>query len=88
MPTIKTVDMSWNWQDGVVRFFSTSEKLNLEFMELFEATFGLVLTPDCAHTSARLNAAALTEDEIISVNGLEPMAFVDADTIVDAMKEV
>ena len=88
LPTIKTVDMSWNWQDGVVRFFSTSEKLNLEFMELFEATFGLVLTPDCAHTSARLNAAALTEDEIIAVNGLEPMAFVDADTIVDAMKEV
>ena len=88
LPTIKTVDMAWNWQDGVVRFFSTSEKLNLEFMELFEATFDQVLTPDCAHTSARLNAAALSEDEILTVDGLEPMAFVDADTIVAAMKEV
>ncbi len=57
-------------------------------MELFETTFSVALTPDCAHTSARLSASALTEDEIATMDGLEPVAFVDADTIVAAMKEV
>jgi hypothetical protein len=88
LPSIRTIDFVWSWQDGVVRFFSTSEKLNLEFMELFETTFNVPLTPDCAHTSARLSATALTEDEVVAVDALEPMAFVDADTIVAAMKEV
>ena len=88
IPTIRTIDVAWSWQDGVVRFFTTSEKLNLEFVELFEATFNVPLTPDCTHTSARLSAAALTEDEVGAVDALEPMAFVDADTIVAAMKEV
>lgn len=87
LPSIKSIDLAWDWQKGVLRFFAGNEKVNVEFMELFEATFGLQLTPDGPYTMSLLEAAGLTEAEVAAFESVEPTAFVDLDTAVAAMKE-
>lgn len=87
MPSIKTVDMVWNWQQGVLRFFAGNEKVNVEFMELFEQSFGLNLTPDGPYTAGLLSASGLSEAERAALETIEPSTFVDLDTAVAAMKE-
>ncbi len=87
LPAIKSIDVAWNWQKGVLRFFAGNEKVNVEFMELFEQSFGLQLTPDGPYTGALLEATGLTDDELRAIDGLEPVQFVDLDTAVAAMKE-
>lgn len=76
LPAVKTVDMVWHLDGGVVRFWSGSEKLNLEFMELFEQTFDVVPVPDNAYTAAQAGLG-LTDDEIARLVDLEPTPFVD-----------
>lgn len=87
LPSIKTVDLAWDWQKGIVRFFAGNEKVNIEFMELFEQTFGLQLTPDGPFTMSMLDAVGLTEAEQTLFESVEPTGFVDLDTAVAAMKE-
>ncbi len=90
LPTIKTIDLTWHWKPdagpGVVRFFSTIEKLNLEMMELFEATFGLMLTPVGIYTLQR-DAAGGDEEKAERLLELDVEPFADPDTMFDAMKE-
>ena len=86
MPTIKAIDMVWNWQTGVVRFFASNEKTNLEFMELFELTFERVLTPDAAYTAA-LYGMKLTDPQKEALEHVEPEPFVDVDTAMRALKQ-
>ncbi len=88
LPSIKAIDMVWSWSEGTVRFFSTNEKVNLEFMELFEATFELQLTPEAPLTAGLHGWMGLTEDEQAGLERLEPCSFVDADTALAAMREV
>ncbi|MCA9543880.1 MAG: recombination-associated protein RdgC [Myxococcales bacterium] len=87
MPSIKSIDMVWNWTDGTVRFFASSEKANLEFMELFEDTFGVSLVPDVPYTVA-LNGrgVTLTEAQKAALENVEPTPFVDADTALAALQ--
>ncbi len=87
MPSIKTIDVAWNWQQGVLRFFAGNEKVNVEFMELFEQTFGLALLPDGPYSAGLLEATGLTDAEREAIVDLEPATFVDLDTAVAAMKE-
>lgn len=87
LPAIKSIDMAWDWQKGVVRFFAGNEKVNLEFMELFEQTFGLQLTPDGPYTASLLDAVGLTDGERAAFDRVEPSQFVDLDTAVAAMRE-
>lgn len=91
LATIKTIDMAWNWMPegggpGVIRFFSSNEKVNQEFAELFEATFDRVLVPDCIYTATR-DAMAMPELAEALLN-IESDAFVDPDVAVAAMTEV
>lgn len=88
LPSIKTVEMVWNWQDGTVRFFSSSQKLNLDFMDLFEDTFSLRLAPEGVYTSANHSMAGLLEAEQERIDVVEPCAFVDVTTATDAMREI
>ncbi len=46
IPSMKVIDMCWNIVDRKVRFWSTSKKVCEEFIEFFEDTFDLTLTPD------------------------------------------
>lgn len=87
LPSIKAIDLVWNLQDGVVRFYSTNEKLNVEFAELFEQTFELPLTSDAAYVAGLLEAVGLTDAERAALDGVEPTPFVDLETAVAAMKE-
>ena len=88
LPSIKTVEMVWNWQDGTVRFFSSSQKLNLDFMDLFEDTFSLRLAPEGVYTSANHTLTGLLEAERERIDVIEPCAFVDVATATDAMREI
>lgn len=88
MTQIKTVDIVWNWHQGLVRFYSTNEKVNLEMMELFELTFGIQLIPDSVVTMAHFGGLDLSEAEKRSILELEPMSFVDQEILVAAMTEV
>ncbi len=88
LPSIKTFDFVWSLDVGVVRFFSGNEKLNLEFMELFELTFERSLVPDAAYTAATRAVPALPEALLPRLDVIEPGPLVDPDTMVRAMKEV
>jgi DNA recombination-dependent growth factor C len=45
LPCPDLYDVCWNTSTGIVLFFSTSKKANMEFMDFFYASFDLQLTP-------------------------------------------
>ena len=53
LPAMKVIDVVWNISEGMVRFWSTSSAVCDEFVELFEATFGLSLNGDSPFLMAR-----------------------------------
>lgn len=52
MPSIKSIDLVWNTNTGVARFFSQSARIHLLVQELFEKTFRLKLVPESPGTLA------------------------------------
>ncbi len=88
LPTIKTVDMVWSLQDGIVRFFSSSQKMNLDFMDLFEDTFTMTLMPLGALAALDLDETGLAATDRERVEHLDPCIFVDSDAAARAMTEV
>lgn len=53
MPTMKVIDLSWNVDQGVVRFWSQSASAVGVMVDLFEDTFPLQLVPQGVYTTAR-----------------------------------
>lgn len=51
-PRSTMVDLSWSIGEGIVRFFSHSQKTGASMMELFKKTFGLGLVPESPYTLA------------------------------------
>jgi hypothetical protein len=51
-PTTRQVDVSWAMNEGIVRFFSHSDKTAAVMSELFFKTFGLKLIPESPYTLA------------------------------------
>jgi DNA recombination-dependent growth factor C len=51
-PATRAIDLSWAIGEGVVRFFSHSQKPGAAMMELFKKTFGLTLIPESPYTTA------------------------------------
>lgn len=86
IPTVKAIDMVWNITDGIVRFFSGNEKVNLEFQELFESTFDRILIPDSPYT-AGLHGVALEEAQRQALDDVDPALFVDSAVMAAAMAE-
>lgn len=88
MPSVKSIDMVWSLQLGIVRFFAGSEKANLEFMELFEDTFGLQLIPDAPYTAGLFGKGVqLSEAEKAALDTAEPTPFIDPETAARLMME-
>ncbi|MFN3200530.1 MAG: recombination-associated protein RdgC [Bradymonadia bacterium] len=79
-PSYKTVDMVWNLEQGIMRFWSTNEKLNLEFCELFEETFDVEPILDTAYTAALHADLDLPEELIAQLPDLEPSLFAELPT--------
>ena len=73
LPTMKTIDMSWNVNTGVVRFWNQSAKACEEFMGIFEDTFRLRLVPDSPYLSAL--QYGLDDDVTERLANLEPTHF-------------
>lgn len=70
-PQTRVVDFCWSLEEGLVRFFSQSEKAGAKMTELFTKTFGLKLIPESPYTlAARLG---LDKDAERAWNALEPM---------------
>ena len=86
LPSIRSTEMVWNWESGIVRFFSTSKSLNEEFMELFEDSFGLMLIPEYAYTLAQDPSLNLSKKQLKTLDMIEPTPFVDSETLFETMK--
>lgn len=52
VPVTKTVDFTWNMNTGELRFFGRSKVILEHFLELFEKTFAVKLTPSAPYTIA------------------------------------
>jgi recombination associated protein RdgC len=69
-PVVRTVDLSWSLDEGIVRFFSHSQRPTATMVDLFSKTFGLKLVPEAPYTlAARLG---LSESEQHAWDVLEP----------------
>jgi len=73
VPTMKVVDLSWNLDAGVVRFWSQSAALCETLGEIFEATFGVSLVPESPFTAA--DRLGLGEAHVHAISLLKPSVF-------------
>jgi DNA recombination-dependent growth factor C len=69
-PSTRAVDLSWSLNEGVVRFFSQSDKRAAFMIDLFEKTFKLKLVAESPYTlAARLG---LTKAQELAWQEAEP----------------
>ena len=73
VPVMKTVDLSWNLETGVVRFWTQSPALVETLGEIFDATFGLDLVPESPFTAASRIGLAEVHERTFAV--LQPSVF-------------
>ena len=76
VPVTKTVDLVWNVNTGVARFFSQSQKIHLLVQELFEKTFKLKLVPESPGTAAERRGLDARAEKIWE--DLEPTTLAEA----------
>ncbi|MCS6898959.1 MAG: recombination-associated protein RdgC [Myxococcales bacterium] len=74
IPTIRLIDLCWNLQEGIVRYWNQSPKGQDLLLELWEKTFPYIeLIPANAHTTAtRLD---LPEARLRALTDLKPTSF-------------
>lgn len=72
LPNIKTYDVVWNMDRGVVWLWSTNKKVNEQFVELFQETFGVM--PHEKNPYSQLEALGLDEGQLDRLLDLEPAA--------------
>ncbi len=73
LPSMKTIDMSWNVHTGVVRFWNQSGKTLEMFQDLFEDTFKMSLVPDNPYISALRHD--LDDDQGLALAEASPAIF-------------
>lgn len=76
-PQTRTVDLVWSLNEGVVRFFSHSEKSGGNMQELFKKTFGLSLMPESPYSLAE--RIGLDKAQKTAWNDLEMFALGDVE---------
>jgi recombination associated protein RdgC len=80
-PIVRTVDLSWSIDEGIVRFFTHSQRTTLTMMDLFTKTFGLKLLPEAPYTlAARLGLNKAQEE---AWDALEPTVIMGAGSLPD-----
>ncbi len=72
LPNIKVYDMVWNMERGVVWLWSTNKKVNEQFLDFFEETFGLA--PHEKNPYTQLELLGLSEEAVARVIEIEPAA--------------
>jgi recombination associated protein RdgC len=73
IPTSKAIDLCWHLDSGVVLFFGHSKRMILDFMALFEKTFGMQLLEDSPHAAAA--RAELPRELERAFKQIEPLSF-------------
>ena len=73
IPTSKAIDLCWHLDTGVVLFFGHSKRMILDFMALFEKTFGMQLLEDSPHAAA--TRAELPRELERALKQIEPLSF-------------
>jgi recombination associated protein RdgC len=78
IPAMRTVDLSWSLEEGIVRFFSHSPRAVMNMTELFKKTFHLELLAESPYTlAARLG---LDESEEKCWEDLSPTLFLSRES--------
>ena len=86
LPSMKSYELLWNTETGVVRFFTTNKGLNEELMDLFEDSFGLTLVPEYAYTIAQDSELGLDKAQLEALDSVEPTPFIDDETLFESMQ--
>jgi hypothetical protein len=73
LPTMKVIDLSWNLETGVVRYWNRSTKMIDLMQDFFEKSFSLKLMPHSAYTIAL--RAQLPEKDMKRFETLDPAVF-------------
>lgn len=73
IPVMKVIDLSWNLETGVVRFWNQSPRVHEGLEELFHDTFELSLVPESPYTAAA--AIGLTTAQAAAFESIRPTAF-------------
>ena len=63
-PQTRAVDLSWSLEDGMVRFFSQSERTVAGMRELFQKTFGLELVREAPYTLASRQGLSKADEQV------------------------
>jgi hypothetical protein len=84
VPVTKSVDLVWNVNTGVARFFSQSQKIHLLVQELFEKTFKLKLVPESPGTAAERRGLDARAEKIWEA--LEPTSLGESVTMGETPK--
>lgn len=73
IPAMKVIDLSWNLDTGVVRFWNQSARVHEALSELFAETFQLELVPESPYTAAA--EIGLSAAHARAFEDLRPTAF-------------
>ncbi len=73
MPVMKVIDLSWNLDTGVVRFWNQSPRVHEGLCELFEDTFRVELVPASPYIAAR--EFGLSEAHARAFEAIKPTLF-------------
>jgi len=73
IPVMKVVDLSWNLETGVVRFWNHAPRGHEALAELFADTFALELVPQSPYTAAA--ELGLSAQQARAFEDLKPTAF-------------
>jgi recombination associated protein RdgC len=73
IPAMKVIDLSWNLETGVVRFWNQSPRVHEALSELFVETFQLELVPESPYTAAA--EIGLSAAHARAFEDLKPTAF-------------
>lgn len=77
VPQVRSNDVTWNTNEGIVRFFGTSPKVHMVFTDLFEKTFQVKL----------LREAPYTLGHRLGLTKAQESALVDAEPLVVSQEE-
>lgn len=73
IPAMKVIDLSWNTESGVVRYWSRSKKSVELLHDFFEKTFGLKLLPHGPYSAA--SKAGFDPEQLDRLTTLKPAVF-------------
>lgn len=74
IPSIRTFDVVWNFERGLVWFFGTNRKANESFCDIFEESFCLQVHEKCPYSS--MEAAGISDSILECAIGLDAASFI------------